>query len=75
MVGSPPLQPAPSPSADTCVHAVTRPAVAESASAFLGLMFGPQVQGGLEETVVAADDQVKNLKPCNFNTQQQLHSY
>ena len=72
MVGSPHLQPAPSPSSDTCVHAVTRPTVAESASAF---QFG---EGGLEETVVDAVDQVKDLKPsftCNFNTHQQLHSY
>ena len=63
MVGTPPLQPAPSLSTDTCVHAVTRPAVSESAPAFLGLMFGPRGQGGSEKTVVAAVDQVKDLKP------------
>ena len=51
-VGSPLLQPAPSPSADTCVRAVTRPAVAESAFASLDLTFGPRGQGGLEGTVV-----------------------
>ena len=77
MVGTPCLQPVPSLSAGTCVHAVTRSAVAESASAFLDLMFGPWGQEGPEETVVAAVDQVKDLKPsftCNFNTHQQLHS-
>ena len=80
MVGTPLLQPAPSPSADTCVHAVTRPAVAESAFVSLDLTFGPRGQGGLEGTVVemvhsigqegsektavvAAVDQVKDLKP------------
>ena len=77
MVGIPPLQAALSPSADTCVHAVTRPAVAESVFASLDLMFGPQGQGGSEETVVAAVDQVKNLKPSlhALYTHQQLHSY
>ena len=74
MVGTPPLQPVPSLSADTCVHAVTRPAVAESVSSSLDLMFGPRGQGGSEETVVAAVDQVKDFT-CNFNTHQQLHSY
>ena len=52
MVGTPLSQPAPSPSADTYVRAVTRPVAAESAFAFLDLMFGPQGQGGLEGTVV-----------------------
>ena len=63
MVGTPHLQPVPSLSTDTCVHAVTRPAAAESASAFLALIIGPLNRGGLEETVVAAVDQVKDLKP------------
>ena len=79
MVGTPPLQPLPSLSADTCVHAVTRPAVAESVSSSLGLIFGPRGQGGLEgavvemvhsisqegseKTVVVAVDQVTYLKP------------
>ena len=61
MVDTPPLQPAPSLSADTCVHAVTRPAVAESVSSSLDLMFGPQGQEGSEEVVVAAVDQIN----CN----------
>ena len=52
MVGTPLSQSAPSSSADTCVHAVTRPAVAESAFASLNLTFGPWGQGGLERTVV-----------------------
>ena len=60
MVGTPPLQPAPSLSADTCMRVVTRQVVAESASA---LLFG---QGGLEETVVAAVDQVKDFKPSDL---------
>ena len=62
MVDSPSLQPVPSLSADTCVHAVTRSAVAESASAFLDLMFGPRDQGDSEEVVVVAVDQVKKLE-------------
>ena len=53
MVGTPHLQPVPSPSSGTCVHAVTRTAVAESASASLDLG-----QGGLEEVVVASVDQI-----------------
>ena len=56
MVGTPPLQPLPSPSADTCVHAITGQVVAESASAFLDLIFDPQVRGGSEGAVVAAVD-------------------
>ena len=52
MVGTPPLQPLPSPSADTCVHAITGQVVAESASAFLGLMLGCWDQEGSEEVVV-----------------------
>ena len=51
MVGTPHLQPALSPSADTCVRAVIRPAAAESVSASLDPMFDPQGQG-LEGTVV-----------------------
>ena len=74
MVGSPPLQPAPYPSADTCVRVVTRPGVAESVSSSLDLMLGRRDQGGSEETVVAAVDQLKDFT-CNFNTHQQLHSY
>ena len=58
MVGTPLLQPVPSLSADTCVHAVTRRAVAESASASPDLTFDPRDQGGLEQAVVAAVDQV-----------------
>ena len=61
MVDTPTLQPAPSLSADTCVHAATRPAAAESVSSSLDLIFGPRGQGGSEETVVAADDQIN----CN----------
>ena len=39
-VGTLHLQPAPSPSSGTCVHAVTRQVVAESASAFLAVIVG-----------------------------------
>ena len=39
MVGTPCLQPVPSLSADSCMHAVTRPAAAESVSSSLDLMF------------------------------------
>ena len=52
MVGSPHSQPAPPPSGGTCVHAVTRQVVAESASAFLGLMLGRRDQEGSEEVFV-----------------------
>ena len=52
MVGTPHSQPLLSPSSGTCVHAVTGPAVVESAFASLDLMFGPRDQGGLEEVVV-----------------------
>ena len=45
MVGTPCLQPAPSPSADTCVRVVTRPVAAESVFASLDLIFGPPGQG------------------------------
>ena len=51
MVDTPHLQPALSPSADTCVRVVIRPAAAESVSAFLALMFAPRGQG-LEGIVV-----------------------
>ena len=62
MVDTPPLQPVPSPSADTCMHAVTRPAAAESVSSSLDLMFALRgLQQGSEETVVAVDDQIN----CN----------
>ena len=61
MVGTPPLHPALSPSVDTCVHAVTRPVAAESASDSL---FDPW---GVQGTVVAAVvDQVKDLKPSDL---------
>ena len=50
MVGTPHLPP--SPSADTCVRAVTRPVAAESAFASLDLTWN---QGGSEGAVVAAD--------------------
>ena len=53
MVGTPLSQLVPSLSADTCLHAVTRRAVAESAS---DLTFDPGGQGGLQQ---AAVDQVK----------------
>ena len=66
MVGTPLLQPAPSPSADTCVRVVTRPVAAESAFASLDLTLDLQGQGGLEEDVVAAVDQVKDLKPSDL---------
>ena len=46
MVGTPHSQLASCPSADTCVRAVTRPAVAESAFVSLDLMFGSRGQGG-----------------------------
>ena len=52
MVGTPLLQPALSPSADTCVRAVIRPVAAESVSASLDPMFGPRDHQGLEGTVV-----------------------
>ena len=52
MVGTPHLQPAPSPSSDTCARAVTRPAVAESAFASLDLILDSQSQEGSEEAVV-----------------------
>ena len=60
MVGNPLLQPALSPSSDTCVRAVTRPAAAESAFASLDLILDSQSQGGLEGTVVGAVDQVNH---------------
>ena len=53
MVGTPHLQPAPSPSYCSCVRAVTRQAAAESVSASLDLMFGLRGQGGY----VVADHQ------------------
>ena len=56
MVGTPCLQPAPSLSAGTFVHAVSRQVVAESASAFLDLIFDPRGRGGSEGAVVAAVD-------------------
>ena len=52
MVGTPHLQPAPTPSAGTCVRAITRPVVAESVFASLDLILDSQSQGGLEEAVV-----------------------
>ena len=52
MVGTPLLQPALSPSADTCVRAVIRLVAAESVSASLDPMFGPRDHQGLEGTVV-----------------------
>ena len=66
MVGTPLLQPAPSLSGDTCVHVVTRPAVAGSGSASLDLTLDLPEPGGLEEDVVAAVDQVKDLKPSDL---------
>ena len=61
MVGSPGhSQPVPFPSSGTCVRAVTRPVAAESAFAFLGLVLDHWNQGGSEETVVAAVDQMKH---------------
>ena len=66
MVGTPLLHPAPSLSGDTCVHAVTRRAAAGSVSASLDLTLDLQGQGGLEEDVVAAVDQVKDLKPSDL---------
>jgi len=67
MVGTPLLQPAPSPSSDICVRAVTTPVAAESIFAFLDLLFDPWDQGGLEGTVVAVD-QVKDLKLTLLST-------
>ena len=52
MVGTPHLQSAPTPSAGTCVRAITRPVVAESVFASLDLILDSQSQGGLEEAVV-----------------------
>ena len=52
MVGTPHLQPAPTPSSDTCARAVTRPVVAESVFASLDLILDSQSQGGSEEAVV-----------------------
>ena len=51
---APSLHPAPSPFSDTCVHAVTRPAVAELvfASESLDLILDSQSQGDSEGTVV-----------------------
>ena len=49
---APSLHLAPSPSSDTCVRAVTRPVVAESAFASLDLTWN---QGGSEGAVVAPD--------------------
>ena len=64
MVGT--LHSAPSPSSGNSVCVVTRPVVAESASAFLGLMLGCRDQEGSEEVVVfvvvlAAVDQQVNV--------------
>ena len=55
MVGTPHLQPAPSLSADTCVHAVTRSAAAGSVFAFLALIIR---QRGLDVVAVVVDHQV-----------------
>ena len=52
MVGTPHLQPAPTPSAGTCARAVTRPVAAGSVFASLDLILDSQSQGGLEEAVV-----------------------
>ena len=55
------MQPAPSPSVDTRVHAVTRPVAAGSASDSLFDSWG--VQGTV---VVAVVDQVKDLKSSDL---------
>ena len=53
MVGTPHLQPAPAPSSDTCVRAVTRQVELLNQFSFLmDLILDSQSQGGLEEAVV-----------------------